>query len=372
MYIDSFRAHFTEMQDPRQISKITYSLLDVVFGTLCAVIAGARSWFEIHEYVLGQHAWFLENNLFVSGVPIDDTFARVISAIDPKWFRHCFLKWMKSIHQITAGQLVAIDGKTLRSSYSRDDPHSAIHMISAYASANKLVLGQLKISGKSNEITGIPELLKMLDLRGALVSIDAMGCQVHIAKSILSQGGHYLLAVKGNQGSLSEALKKAFAPARRQKQEELRIEAQHGRYESHVVHVLDAERLEGDFSRWPDLKTIALVEHFSVRKGELAKLSYRYYISSQALSAEEIAQATREHWGIESMHWFLDVCMQEDACQIYQKNAAENLACLRHMALNMLRAEKTKISLSGKQRRCWMNTDNLERVLQAGLSNSAE
>ena len=257
MFIDSFKQHFEAVADPRQSAKVTYPFFEILFGCLCAVIAGARGWFDIREYLLGHHKWFLELGMFNAGIPADDTIARTISAIKPEQFQACFLDWMASVHTLTQGELIAIDGKTLRSSYNREDRNSTIHMISAYATANKLVLGQLKTDKKSNEITAIPELLKLLDLRGALVSIDAMACQTKIAKTIIEQNGDYLLAVKGNQGNLSKAVLHAFSALRNDASSlaALQTEKQHGRIESRLCHVLDASTLEGNFSRWKGLKT---------------------------------------------------------------------------------------------------------------------
>ncbi|MCE9688290.1 ISAs1 family transposase, partial [Shewanella sp. AS16] len=367
MNIDIIKQHFNIIQDERQSAKVDYPLFDILFGAICAVIAGGRGWTDIREYVLGHHHWFLKQKLFENGVPVDDTFARLLAAIDPKAFRECFLAWMKAVHRLTEGEVVAIDGKTLRGSYNRDDRYSTIHMISAYASANQLVLGQLKTDCKSNEITAIPALIQMLDLRGALVTIDAMACQTKIAKAIISQGGDYLLAVKGNQGKLAKAVRTAFESYRQAPIDHTKWQAEqhHGRVESRTCHVLSAKQLEGNFSAWKGLNTLVMVENFRAEKGKVANIEYRYYISSKDLSAEQAGQAIRAHWGIESMHWILDVSLQEDACQIYRENAAENLAGLRHMALNMLRAETTKISVPMKQKRCMMKTDFLERVLLA-------
>lgn len=374
MYINSFKQHFQLVDDPRQSAKVTYLFFDILFGTLCAVIAGARGWFEIREYLLGHHDWFVGLDMFKTGIPVDDTIARTISAIKPEQFQQCFLSWMASVHQLTQGELVAIDGKTLRGSYNRNDRSSAIHMVSAYAAANKLVLAQLKTDNKSNEITAIPALLRLLDLRGSLVSIDALACQAGIATTIVEQGGDYLLAVKGNQNKLSKAIQDSFCSLRNNplNVDELKTEKHHGRIESRVCHVLDAQHLEGDFSRWKGLTTLAMVTSFRTEKGKATSLEYRYYISSKKMSAEQVSDAVREHWAIESMHWVLDVSMQEDKCQIYKGHAAENLACLRHTALNMLRVEPTKLSIVGKQRRCWMKAGNLEKVLAAGLSSAVK
>ena len=177
MDIDNIKQHFSIIQDERQSTKVNYPLFDILFGAICAVIAGGRGWTDIRDYVLGHHNWFRKQNMFEKGVPVDDTFARLIASIDPQEFQQCFLAWMKAVHKLTDGEIVAIDGKTLRSSYDREDRYSTIHMVSAYASANQLVLGQMKTDAKSNEITAIPALIKMLDLRGALVTIDAMACQ---------------------------------------------------------------------------------------------------------------------------------------------------------------------------------------------------
>jgi predicted transposase YbfD/YdcC len=211
MHIGHFKETFQTITDQRQGAKVTYCLFEVLFGSLCAVIAGTKGWLDIREYILGHHDWFKNNNLFVRGIPADDTLARIISTIVPEQFHQCFIHWMSSIHTLTEGQVIAIDGKTLRGSYNREDRASTIHMISAYASSNKLVLGQLKTEQKSNEITAIPELIRILDIKGALVTIDAMACQKKIAQTIVEQGGDYPLAVKSNQGKRREAIVKAFS-----------------------------------------------------------------------------------------------------------------------------------------------------------------
>lgn len=373
MDIEAIKLHFSIIRDERQSAKVDYPLFDILFGSLCAVIAGARGWTEIREYVRGHHEWFLKQKLFVNGIPVDDTFARLIAVIKPQEFQACFLAWMRAVHSLTLGEIVSIDGKTLRGSYNRDDRLSTIHMVSAYASANKLVLGQMKTQSKSNEITAIPALIKMLELRGALVTIDAMGCQTRIATAIVKQGGDYLLAVKGNQSTLAQAIHTAFAPYRDEHldQVKLQTEKHHGRIESRSCHVIGAEQLSGDFSHWTGLKTLVMVESYRTKKGKATEMEQRYYISSKELTSERAMEAARAHWGIESMHWILDVSLQEDACQIYRNNAAENLAGLRHMALNMLRAEQTKISVPMKQRRCMMKPEFLERVLLAGFKSAA-
>ena len=367
MFLHHFQEHFHLITDKRQDTKIKYSLFEILFGSLCSVIAGATGWFDIREYILGHHDWFKKNGLFLQGVPVDDTFARIISSINPTEFHQCFVNWMASVHQLTDGEVVAIDGKTLRGSYDRDDRNSTIHMVSAYACANNLILGQLKTDDKSNEITAIPKLIKMLDLRGALVTIDAMGCQTKIANTIIKQGGDYLLAVKNNQTTLRKAIEKVFSDHRAKFNDKVKFDNQHGRYEARQCYVIDSSALGGNFSRWKSLKSIVMIESARKEKGKELTLEYRYYISSKDLCAKHALSAVREHWGIESMHWILDVTMNEDDCQIYRDNGAENLAALRHISLNMLRKEETKVSIVGKRKRCLMNTGMLEKVIQAGL-----
>jgi len=371
MNLNLFSEHFDGITAPRQANKVTYSLFDILFVTLCATIAGAKGWHEIRLYVCGHLDWFHRQGIFLEGVPIEDTFARLISRICPNEFRQHFIRWMAEVHKITKGELVAIDGKTLRRSYDREGKRSAIHMINAYSSENKLSLGQLKTAEKSNEITAIPELIQMLDIKGALVSMDAMACQTDIAEVIVQQEAEYLLAVKGNQGLLSQAIRQAFEhiTADYLRDHPLEISKAHGRVEARGYYTLDASQLDGEFSRWPKLTTIGMALGYRLEKGKRPTLEQRYYISSAQLSDTELGQAVRGHWAIEnSLHWVLDVTMSEDACGIYKDHSAENLAILRQLSLNMLRKDKSKLSLASKQKMCWMKTDSLEEVLCAGLA----
>ncbi|PHM68130.1 hypothetical protein Xekj_03626 [Xenorhabdus sp. KJ12.1] len=235
---------------------------------------------------------------------------------------------MQSVHQLTQGELIAIDGKVLRGSYNREDRYSTLHLVSAYATANKLVLGQVRTQLKSNEITAIPELIKLLELKGALISIDAMGCQTQIAQEIIDAGADYFLSVKDNQPTLQRAVKDALAnqlsvPAKREK---VKIEQGHGRIEIRESHIMSAGSLTARFPEWPELKTLGVVVGYRQEKGKPASLEYRYYISSAALTEEAFAQAVRHHWQIENnLHWVLDVSFREDNCQIYRKHAAEKI-----------------------------------------------
>ncbi|RJY00351.1 ISAs1 family transposase [Parashewanella spongiae] len=373
MNLTSFRKHFELLDDQRQSAKVTYPMFDIFFITLCAVIAGAEGWKEIKEYAEGHLDWFQKHGFLKSGVPVDDTIARVISRIKPEQFNQCFVKWMQSVNRLSKGEIIAIDGKTLRGSYDREDRLSTIHMINAFASKNKMVLGQLSTDVKSNEITAIPELLKLLEIKGAIVSIDAMGCQKEIAKTIIKQGADYLLAVKGNQPSLHEAVQSMFDDFRNAKADNLKIEKNRSRLEARACQILSAKRLAKEFPEWPSLKTVGVTMSYRQEKGKEPSLEYRYYICSTELTEDKFAEAVREHWAVEnSLHWVLDLTMREDACQIYKDNGAENWGILRQTALNMLRKEKTKVSMPTKRRRAWMNTSFLEKVLTAGFSDAVK
>nr|WP_234932838.1 ISAs1 family transposase [Aeromonas caviae] len=287
-----------------------------------------------------------------------------------KWFLG--VRWMQATSERTDGELIAIDGKTLRSSYDRDSRQSTIHMVSAFAAENRLVLGQVKTDEKSNEITAIPELLALLDIKGCLVSIDAMGCQTGIASTIVKGGGDYLLAVKGNQPTLHNAVRAALAESTKKplSEETLSVEKEHGRIDGREYHVLPAGALSEQFPEWKSLKTVGVAISYRIENMEKFSMEYRYYISSAELTPEQFASAVRGHWAIEnSLHWVLDVVMNEDACQIYRGDAPQILACARHMAQNMLRAETSrKASLRKKQQFAGMSSPYLEKVLDAGLA----
>ena len=371
----AFTQFFSELEDPRQTTKIAYPFFDVVFLTVCAAIGGAQGWEDIELFGEAHLEWFQRNGLFHNGLPVHDTIARIISRIQPEQFQNAFVRWMQATSERTDGELIAIDGKTLRSSYDRDSRQSTIHMVSAFAAQNRLVLGQVKTDAKSNEITAIPELLALLDIKGCLVSIDAMGCQTEIASAIVKGGGNYLLAVKGNQPTLHNAVRAALAESTQKplSEETLSIEKMHGRIDGREYHVLPAGALSEQFPEWKSLKTVGVAISYRIENMEKFSMEYRYYISSAELTPEQFASAVRGHWAIEnSLHWVLDVVMNEDACQIYRGDAPQILACARHMAQNMLRAETSrKASLRKKQQFAGMSSPYLEKVLDAGLAELA-
>ncbi len=363
--------HFSIIKDPRQSWKIEYKLFDILLLTVCAVIAGAEGWEDIEEFGKERLDWLRQYGDFEQGIPVHDTIARVISQINPKQFQKSFLHWMADCHQATAGDVIAIDGKTVRRSFDKSKKQGAIHMISAFSTANKVVLGQLKTAAKSNEITAIPELLNLLEIKGCIVTIDAMGCQKDIAKTIRERKADYLLSVKGNQGKLEAAFGKHFplnSLSHFQGDYYNTEEKGHGRTEQRLHLVSD---VFGDFVdlsfEWPDLQTLGVAISFR-KEGDHSQpkeMSVRYYISSAKLTAEQFAQAIRAHWQIEvQLHWKLDVGMREDECRIRRGDAAENLAGIRHVAMNLLTNEKTlKAGIKRKRLKAALSPDYLSRVL---------
>ncbi|GAB3522646.1 ISAs1 family transposase [Photobacterium alginatilyticum] len=376
MSIDAFSLHFGDLKDPRQSAKISYPLFDVLFLTICAAIAGAEGWEDIEDFGEIHLDWFQDKGLFKDGLPVHDTIARIVSRLDPTEFQQCFISWMEAVSARSEGELIAIDGKVLRGSYDRESRQSTIHMVSAFGTTNGVVLGQLKTDAKSNEITAIPELIKLLDIKGCLVSIDAIACQKNIASTIVDSGGDYLLAVKGNQETLAKSIQQALLESVKASslRNNVTIEQGHGRVEVREYHVLPAGELIQQFPDWKGLKSIGVAIGYRIDKAGKESLDYRYYICSAELGLERFAAAVRGHWGIEnSLHWVLDASMNEDACQIYRGNAAEIMACMRHIAINMLRAETTrKASIRRKQKIAAMSSGYLDKVLLAGFKGMSK
>ncbi|PML00499.1 transposase [Vibrio breoganii] len=367
---DIFTKHFSSLVDPRQSAKVSYPLFDVLFLTVCAVITGAEGWEDIEDFGRAHLGWLQEKGLFEQGLPVHDTIARVISRLDAEQFQLCFTRWVNSLCEVTEERFIAIDGKALRSSYDRNSRTSTIHMVSAFCAQNKLVLGQVKAEKKSNEITAIPEILRVLDLKGCLITIDAMGCQKEVAETIVNNGGDYLLAVKGNQKKLFHAIKSEFS-ALEDDLKESPLEQQHGRLEIREYRVIPAPKTE-PFNDWSGIESIGQAISFRYDKtGKKCSLEYRYYISSKELNEETFATGVREHWGIEnSLHWVLDTAFNEDACQIYRENAAQVLAVVRHMAVNMLRSDTTrKASIRRKTKMAAMEISYLEQILASMVSD---
>jgi len=345
--ITTLKEQFGTLNDPRAQHSIEHLLIDLMLITICAVICGAQSWVEIENYGIAKQEWLQTFLELPNGIPSHDTFARIFARLRPEELQQCFLNWVQAVFEITEGQLIALDGKALRGSYERGSKQGMIHLVSAWAIQNRIVLGQRKVNEKSNEITAIPELLRVLDLAGSVVSIDAMGCQTAIAEQIVAQGGDYVLALKGNQGKLHEDVVQLFNHAHQQNFRGIEHdfyetqEQGHGWTESRRYWVMGQTEYRVGAKNWAKLMTIGCVQ--SQRQiGDPITCESRYYLLSLPLDAERFALSVRGHWSIENqLHWILDVGFQEDQARSIQVYSGENLAVIRHLAVNLLTQEKS-------------------------------
>lgn len=337
----SIISYLAEVPDPRtKDHKILHKLSDILFITIAAVICGAEDWYEIEEYGSDKQEWLRTVLELPSGIPSHDTFNRIFSIIDPQAMEQCFMEWVKAVASLSEGRIVSIDGKRLRNS-GEQGAKAVIHMVSAWCNTNRMVMGQLKVNDKSNEITAIPRLLEQLMLEGCIVTIDAIGCQKEIATQIISQGADYILAVKDNQKHLHDDLKEAFEQ-KKISDSNTDLHKAHGRIEKRTCRIIKDTDWVCDPQNWPGLKT--LIEINSIRTNVttgIVESQRRYYISSVEQSAEYFNQAVRQHWGIENkLHWVLDVCFSEDKSTKRAGNAAVNFSCINKIALNLLNQSK--------------------------------
>lgn len=362
--------HFSELTDPRIDRTKEHKLVDIVTIALCGMICGADNWVAMEMYANSKQEWLEQFLELPNGIPSHDTIARVFARIDPSEFEKCFRNWVKEIAKLIPGEVISIDGKTLKHSGSKGIGQKAIHLVNAWANEQQLVLAQTKVNEKSNEITAIPELIKVLELSGCIVTIDAMGTQTQIAKLIQDKGADYCLALKGNHKHFHEAVVQLFNLAETQDWQEIEhnfyrtIDKGHGRTEIRRYWTMPTKELLFDKDQWIGLQSIGLVE--SVRKiGSDSTTSRRYYLNSFESDAQVLAHAARSHWGVEnSLHWVLDVGFKEDDCPIHSENAPDNLAQLRKMSLNLLSQEKTlKVGVANKRLKAAWDNNYLTKIL---------
>ena len=352
-----------------------HSLGDILAVAICAIICGADGWTQVAKFGRCKIEWFRTFLDLPNGIPSHDTFGRVFAALDPVHFERCFMKWIADLAVASAGRLIAIDGKTIRRSLDAANARAAVHMVNAWCAANQMVLGQLATDAKSNEITAIPELMKLLDLQDAVVTIDAAGCQKKIAEQIVEQGGHYLLQLKGNQVSLHDETVMLFDQCLTDDCRGIRystartIDKGHGRIEERRLWATSEVNWFAEKGKWKNLRSLIRVQAKRT-VGDETSTEYRYYITDlPADNASKLLTYIRGHWGIENtLHWSLDINFREDERRIRKGHAAENFARLSRIALNLLKAEKTNDGgIKTKRLCCGWDHDYLLRVLTGGI-----
>jgi predicted transposase YbfD/YdcC len=361
--------HFASLTDPRR-KQVVHPLINIVTVALCATIAGADDFVAMADWARRHKDWLAQFLDLANGIPSHDRLNMVLRRLKPDEFERCLLSWLAALHDTSGGRLVAIDGKTLRHSFDTATARSALHLVSAWAVSQKLSLGCVAVDQKSNEITAIPELLKLIELAGAIVTIDAMGCQTEIAKAIVAGGGDYILAVKGNQPKLHEGVVEFFLDqlsddfARVSVSRHETKEKGHGRAEHRTYYVCDIPADLPDAKRWKGLAQVGMVISDTMRGGKGCD-DVRYYISSKRLTARRFGTLTRGHWGIEnSLHWQLDVSFGEDQNRARKDHAAANQGALRRTGLSLLKNEKSnKVGIKNKRLAAAWDIDYLRKVL---------
>ncbi len=364
----SIMEHFKTLPDPRIDRKKLHKLQDIIFITIAAAICGCNDWDDIEEYGELNYEWLKTVLELPNGIPSHDTFNRVFSLLDPQALQQCFIGWIQSVAQISEGRLISIDGKRLCNS-GEGGSKAIIHMVSAWSNANNMVLGQQKVNDKSNEITAIPALLEVLDVKGCTVTIDAMGCQQNIASLIIEKEADYVLAVKGNQGHLHDDIQEAFEQEKALVSD-TQINTGHGRIEKRTCSIITNTDWICKKDKWEGLQTLIRIQSERTQKATGAtETQTRYYIASRKADAAFFNSAVREHWGIENkLHWILDVAFGEDSSNKRAGNAAENFSFINKIALNLLqnyddRRGAKKISMKTKRKKCGWSNDYLLTIL---------
>ena len=360
----------SQVPDPRLDRTKLHQLVDILVIAVCATICAAETWEEIAEFGQAKEGWFRKFLALPNGIPSHDTFRRVFLRLNPQKLQEAFLIWIRSVAEVTEGEVVAIDGKQARGARTADGKEG-LRLVSAWACEQRLVLGQLKTAEKSNEITAIPVLLELLELQGCIVTVDAMGCQTAVAAQIISQEADYVLSLKGNQGLLHEEVAEYFAWAERTKFKDLEydycatLEKDHGRIEGRRCWVTQDTDWFVEKAEWAALRSFIMVEAEREVLGQAATVERRYFISSLGADAQQALRAVRSHWQVEnSLHWVLDVAFREDACRTRTAHAPENLATLRHIAVNLLKQERScKLGIKSKRLKAGWDESYMLKVL---------
>ena len=373
-FADGVRQAFSELKDPRVVGRCDHLLIDILSITILSVMCGADDWPEIEEFGERRELWLKEFLELPHGIPSHDTFQRVFESLNRKQFSECLFQFTQAMHEATGGKLVAIDGKTLRASGRKKTGIANLHLVTAWATESGLTLGQVACHDKSNEITAIPELLKLLDLKDCTVTIDAMGCQTAIADQIREQKGDYVLGLKGNQTGLQEEMQQLVEQAINEdfegftKTEVTTKDKSHGRQVNRTCIALGVPKDHPQCSRWKDLRSVVVISTERILDGE-SKWETRYYITSHLPKARKLGDAIRRHWGIEnSQHWVLDVAFGEDRRRQSARNGAANLAAIRRLVTSILRQEKTnKRGVKNKRLACGWDNSYLLKALQNAI-----
>jgi len=366
------------MPDPRVVGRCDHLLVEIIMVAICGVLSGAESWSEIEEFGEAKKAWLRQYLELPAGIPSHDTFGRVFRLLDAAAFQERFMKWVEATFSVARGQVIAVDGKTVRGSRDRFQGQDAIHLVSAFAHQSGILLGQRKVDDKSNEITAVPELLKMLFIKGCVVTVDALNCQKDIAQTIIDGGGDYVFALKGNHPLLHQEVIDWFAWAQDRQFRDIDhtycetvnpgtgVNKGHGRIEMRRCYALAdplAFQALSYYDGWAGLRSIAVV-HRERRLSDRTQTETAYFLSSIPADAERILDATRAHWAIENtFHWTLDVTFAEDASTVRLDNAPENFAVLRHVAFNLLKSHPYKASLKRKRFRAALDDSFLYELL---------